>query len=131
MDRAHRIGQKRTVNVYRLITKDTLEEKIMRYQEIKIDTSNTIISSQNQSLRSMQTDQLMDLLNCDQFTNKSDLIKKTTSATAKSTRKKAKLCSDVDTDSKLVNPVDLPEIWDQSQYDDAFDLSAFMKNVQQ
>ena len=30
MDRANRIGQKRVVNVYRLITKGTLEEKIMR-----------------------------------------------------------------------------------------------------
>ena len=30
MDRAHRIGQKRVVNVYRLITRGTLEEKIMR-----------------------------------------------------------------------------------------------------
>jgi TATA-binding protein-associated factor len=29
IDRAHRIGQKNTLNVYRLITKDTLEEKIM------------------------------------------------------------------------------------------------------
>ena len=30
MDRAHRIGQKKVVNVYRLITRGTLEEKIMR-----------------------------------------------------------------------------------------------------
>lgn len=30
MDRAHRIGQKKVVNVYRLITRATLEEKIMR-----------------------------------------------------------------------------------------------------
>jgi len=29
MDRAHRMGQKRVVNVYRLITKNTIEEKIM------------------------------------------------------------------------------------------------------
>lgn len=29
MDRAHRIGQKKVVNVYRLITKGTLEDKIM------------------------------------------------------------------------------------------------------
>lgn len=29
MDRAHRIGQKKVVNVYRLITTGTLEEKIM------------------------------------------------------------------------------------------------------
>jgi TATA-binding protein-associated factor len=31
MDRAHRIGQKKVVNVYRLITRGTLEEKIMSY----------------------------------------------------------------------------------------------------
>ncbi len=31
MDRAHRIGQKKVVNVYRLITKGTLEERIMGY----------------------------------------------------------------------------------------------------
>lgn len=29
MDRAHRIGQRKVVNVYRLITRNTLEEKIM------------------------------------------------------------------------------------------------------
>ena len=31
MDRAHRLGQKKVVNVYRLISKGTLEEKIMGY----------------------------------------------------------------------------------------------------
>ena len=31
MDRAHRLGQRRVVTVYRLITRGTLEEKIMRY----------------------------------------------------------------------------------------------------
>lgn len=31
MDRAHRIGQKKVVNVYRLITRGTLEEKILRF----------------------------------------------------------------------------------------------------
>ena len=29
MDRAHRIGQTKEVYVYRLVTKDTLEEKIV------------------------------------------------------------------------------------------------------
>ena len=31
MDRAHRIGQKKVVNVYRLITRNTVEEKIMKF----------------------------------------------------------------------------------------------------
>jgi TATA-binding protein-associated factor len=33
MDRAHRIGQKKVVNVYRLITRGTLEEKILKYAD--------------------------------------------------------------------------------------------------
>ena len=36
MDRAHRIGQKKEVFVYRLVTKDTLEEKIVQRQAIKL-----------------------------------------------------------------------------------------------
>lgn len=36
MDRAHRIGQKKVVNVYRLIARGTLEEKIMGYAFIKV-----------------------------------------------------------------------------------------------
>ena len=32
MDRAHRLGQKRAVNVYRLLTRGTLEERIMGLQ---------------------------------------------------------------------------------------------------
>jgi TATA-binding protein-associated factor len=33
MDRAHRIGQKKVVNVYRIVTRGTLEEKILRYDQ--------------------------------------------------------------------------------------------------
>ncbi len=35
IDRAHRIGQKRVVTVYRLITKNTLEQTIMGIQKFK------------------------------------------------------------------------------------------------
>ncbi len=44
MDRAHRLGQKRTVNVYRLITRGTLEEKIMKLQDFKEHMTNTVIT---------------------------------------------------------------------------------------
>ena len=62
MDRAHRIGQKKVVNVYRLITRNTLEEKIMSLQQFKIHTARTVISSDNTSIASMQTDQVSSLL---------------------------------------------------------------------
>ncbi len=43
-DRAHRIGQKQVVTVYKLLMKDTLEEKIQKLQEQKAQLSDEIIS---------------------------------------------------------------------------------------
>jgi SNF2 family DNA or RNA helicase len=59
MDRAHRIGQKRVVSVYRLITRHTLEEKIMSLQRFKLHTARTVISADNASLHTMATDQVI------------------------------------------------------------------------
>lgn len=61
MDRAHRLGQKRVVNVYRLITKGTLEEKIMGLQRFKLNIANTVVTQQNAGLESMDTDLVLDL----------------------------------------------------------------------
>ena len=43
MDRAHRIGQVKSVNVYRLITENTVEEKILERQAIKLKWDSLII----------------------------------------------------------------------------------------
>ena len=43
-DRAHRIGQRQVVTVYKLLMKDTLEEKIQKLQEQKARLSDEIIS---------------------------------------------------------------------------------------
>ena len=56
-----------TVNVYRLITRNTIEEKIMGLQEFKVKTANTVISSDNASLHSMATDSIMDLFSLDGY----------------------------------------------------------------
>ena len=65
MDRAHRIGQKKVVNVYRMITRATIEEKIMSLQKFKLHTARTVISSDNSGIESMQVyifiSQLFDL----------------------------------------------------------------------
>lgn len=53
------------VNVYRLITRGTLEEKIMGLQKFKMNIANTVISQENSSLQSMGTDQLLDLFTLD------------------------------------------------------------------
>lgn len=61
MDRAHRLGQKRVVNVYRLITKGTLEEKIMGLQRFKMNIASTVVSQQNADLATMDTENVLDL----------------------------------------------------------------------
>ena len=61
-DRAHRIGQKNTVTVYRMIVKGTIEEKILELQEKKKDLADAIISGENAGISGMTTEELMDLL---------------------------------------------------------------------
>ena len=61
MDRAHRLGQRRTVNVYRVLTRGTLEEKIMGLQRFKLDVAAAVVNSDNVSLSAMDTSKLLDL----------------------------------------------------------------------
>lgn len=53
IDRAHRMGQLNTVMSYKLITKGTIEEKILLLQEKKGELLESIVSSDSASIKSL------------------------------------------------------------------------------
>jgi SNF2 family DNA or RNA helicase len=63
-DRAHRIGQKRNVQVYKLAVKESIEEKILKLQQSKKELADAIISEQGSgtSLITMTKEDLIELL---------------------------------------------------------------------
>ena len=62
VDRAHRIGQTRQVFAYRLIARDTVEEKVLQLQNTKRDLAAAIISEDNSLIRNLQREDLELLL---------------------------------------------------------------------
>ena len=58
VDRAHRIGQTRQVFAYRLIARDTVEEKVLELQKTKRDLATAIISADNSLIRDRRREDL-------------------------------------------------------------------------
>ena len=61
-DRAHRIGQKNIVTVYKLIAKNSIEEKILEMQEAKKHLADEILSGNTGGLMHMSRAELLELL---------------------------------------------------------------------
>lgn len=61
-DRAHRIGQTKDVTVFKLIAKDTIEEKIVKLQETKKELADAVLSGETRSLGAMSKEELLALL---------------------------------------------------------------------
>ncbi|KAF2744894.1 hypothetical protein M011DRAFT_470196 [Sporormia fimetaria CBS 119925] len=127
MDRAHRIGQKKVVNVYRIVTRGTLEEKILNLQRFKIDVASTVVNQQNAGLGSMQTDQILDLFNVS-----ADSADPSALPPVPSEDQAIDENSAVDATGELREKGkkgfldDLGELWDERLYEEEFNIEGFL-----
>ena len=64
-DRAYRIGQVNNVQVYKLIMKNSIEEKIQKLQEQKQDLSNIFIENNTNNITKMSTSEIISLFSND------------------------------------------------------------------
>ena len=61
-DRAHRIGQKNVVTVYKLVMKDTIEERIINLQNRKKELADQLLNSDALSTPKLSKEELLELL---------------------------------------------------------------------
>lgn len=61
IDRTHRIGQKKTVNVYRLITSGTIEEKILQLQSKKRALFDALVDENGELFKKLTWDDVQSL----------------------------------------------------------------------
>jgi superfamily II DNA or RNA helicase len=64
-DRAHRIGQKKVVTVYRLVAAGTIEEKILQLKQRKKDLVNSVLSEDQTGEKQLTREDLDDLFRTD------------------------------------------------------------------
>jgi len=96
-----------------------VEEKIMGLQQFKMKVASSIVNQENASLRNMDTDQLLDLFNL------SPAVADTPSKSS---------TSEPPMDSTLPKGVrsvldSLGELWDDSQYNEEYNISSFLSSL--
>src|SRR5262249_37962475 len=61
-DRVHRIGQKSAVSAYKLVTLNTIEEKIMELQNRKKGLVKKVVSSDDEAIAKLTWEEVLELL---------------------------------------------------------------------
>lgn len=62
-DRAYRIGQRNNVQVYKLITKNSIEEKIYKLQERKAKLADEMLDTKTKFVSKLSKEEIMELFN--------------------------------------------------------------------
>ncbi|MES2061589.1 MAG: DEAD/DEAH box helicase [Bacteroidota bacterium] len=62
IDRTHRIGQTKNVFIYKFITKDTVEEKILALQQRKLSVARALITTEDSFIKSLTADDIKEIL---------------------------------------------------------------------
>ena len=62
IDRAHRIGQDKTVFIYKFITKNSVEEKILALQNAKLKLSTELITTEDSFVKALSKEDISALL---------------------------------------------------------------------
>jgi non-specific serine/threonine protein kinase len=65
VDRCFRAGQTRKVFAYKLITKGTVEEKVLELQERKKARGKNLITAENGIFKNLRKDEILDLFGGD------------------------------------------------------------------
>ena len=63
VDRTHRIGQTKNVFIYKFITKDSVEEKILALQNRKRSVAESLITTEESFVKSLSADDIREILN--------------------------------------------------------------------
>ncbi|MEW5306068.1 MAG: hypothetical protein WDW36_008565 [Sanguina aurantia] len=125
MDRTHRLGQTRTVNVYRLLMKDTLEEQLMGVQRFNLEVAAAGANQEHMSIAAMDTGAMLDLFGAPG----SAPLGQPGGAAGRGGDVAGLEAAGVGKQGMAAAVAGLGEMWDEGQYESQFSLQGFMQKL--